>query len=93
MVDDIKHMGVGNDVGRREMAALAKAGQRRRRHIMTAATKRPSSGSQHQPPCHAPCTRTKVAMSPVNEYAVGEYQQMAQNETSEFKMYTFPAVR
>jgi|TARA_B100000242_G_scaffold162097_1_gene115812 hypothetical protein len=29
----------------------------------------------------------------VNEYAVGEYQQMAQNETSEFKMYNFPAAR
>ena len=41
MVDNIKHMGVGNDVGRRKMAALAKAGQRRRCHVMTMGTKRP----------------------------------------------------
>ena len=57
MIDNIKHMGVGNDVGRRKMAALAKAGQRRRRHIMTAATKRPLKWAPT--PAAMPCTMHK----------------------------------
>ncbi len=57
VVDDIKHMGVGNDVGRREMAALAKAGQRRRRHIMTTATKRQLKRAPA--PAAMPCTMHK----------------------------------
>ena len=40
VVDDIEHMGVGNNVRRRKMAALTKAGQRRGRHIMTVGPKR-----------------------------------------------------
>ena len=39
VVDDIEHMGVGNNVGRRKMAALTKSGQRRGRHIMTVGPK------------------------------------------------------
>ena len=57
MVDNIKHMGVGNDVGRRKMAALTKTGQRRRRYIMTAATKRPLKRASA--PAAMPCTMHK----------------------------------
>src|SRR5262249_61144817 len=70
-VDDISDVGRKVHLAVDEVRTLAQPRHRRREHLCPLFCRRSATRRQHQPPCQAPCTSTKVLGAPVCAAAGG----------------------